>query len=142
MGKKVSNPPPPLGVDERPAPPLRRPPRQWLANYTKRRPKIMHTVEFKFVPGDKVKDIVTGYVGIITSGTIYINNCVSYSVQSPMQEDGTVPKRQFVDEAQLELVDAVLVVEESSPSGGGEPPETGPEMPLMDLSVPDGQDSI
>jgi len=52
-------------------------------------------VEFKFELGQKVRDMVTGYVGTIISRVEYMNGYIRY---------GLADNLLYVDEDQLELV--------------------------------------
>jgi hypothetical protein len=56
--------------------------------------------------GDKVRDTVTGLVGIITGVHQYITGCARASVQPPAQPDGKVPDAYGIDVLTLELVEA------------------------------------
>ena len=52
---------------------------------------------------DKVKDIVTGFTGIVTSRHEYLNGCARLNVQPKINKDGTLPKSATFDEPQLEI---------------------------------------
>lgn len=75
--------------------------------------------EFKFGLGDEVKDEITGFKGIITCRTQWLNNCNTYGVQLTKLKDGETRKREGFDEPQLELVKA-KVHKESRKTGGPE----------------------
>lgn len=53
--------------------------------------------------GDKVKEKITGFEGIVTAKTEWINGCVRLSVQSPKLKDGKPLEVQWFDEGDLEL---------------------------------------
>jgi len=54
--------------------------------------------------GDEVKDMVTGFKGIATSITTYINGCRRIGVQPPMGKDGKYPDAWHIDEPQLSII--------------------------------------
>lgn len=64
------------------------------------------TFKAKFGLGDKVKDTVTGYVGIIVSVSFWLNGCVQCGVKAPIDKDGKVLEAEWFDDQQLELVKA------------------------------------
>jgi len=61
-------------------------------------------VNFKFKLGDRVKDTITGFEGIVGSRTQWITNCNTYGLQSEKLKDGVPQDRQHFDEPQLTLV--------------------------------------
>lgn len=75
--------------------------------------------EFKFNLGDKVRDTITGFTGIVTLRSQWLNNCNTYGVQPTALKDGAPQERQHFDEPQLELLDE-KVVTESRITGGPE----------------------
>ena len=77
--------------------------------------------EFKFDVGSKVKDIITGFNGIIIYRTQWLNNCNTYGVQPTELKDGKPLDREHFDEPQLELVEE-KVVKPSRATGGPERP--------------------
>lgn len=70
------------------------------------------------VLGDKVKDRITGLVGIAVGKNIWMNGCVQYCVKPPMKKDGTVVDGVWVDEEQLVVV-GDGVCSKPKPTGGG-----------------------
>ena len=72
--------------------------------------------------GQKVKDEITGFVGIAICRCEYLNGCVQYHVSPPVDEKGNVRKDEWFDAAQLEVIDDGVVkpeiVEEKPRSGG------------------------
>ena len=46
----------------------------------------------------EVKDIITGFKGIVTGKTTWANGCVRYAIQGKMDKDGKVPDLQWADE--------------------------------------------
>ena len=68
--------------------------------------------EFTFRLGSKVKDKVTGFVGIVVSRIQHISGCDSYWVQPPMdpsmplkQGESSIPKPEHFDEPRLTLLE-------------------------------------
>jgi len=54
--------------------------------------------------GDKVKDTVTGLIGIATSRCIYLNGCDHIGIQPPADnKTGRVPSIVWVDVPQVEV---------------------------------------
>lgn len=59
--------------------------------------------QFKYELGVEVKDILTGFRGIVKCRTQWLYNCNTYGVQSTELKDGDVPKDvQYFDEPQLQ----------------------------------------
>lgn len=63
---------------------------------------------FRFSNGDKVKDIVTTYDGVITGRADYLNSCNRYGVESCKLKDNKTIELWF-DEDRLALVEADFV---------------------------------
>lgn len=72
----------------------------------------------KFSLGDEVKCSVTGFRGVVTSVTEYLNGCVQCGVQAPLGKDGKWGENYAIDESQLVLVKAAKVKVEKKPVGG------------------------
>lgn len=60
--------------------------------------------EFEFNLGDELKDEITGFVGVCTSRTQWLNACNVYGLQPKELKDGKPQERCHFDEPQLELV--------------------------------------
>ena len=60
---------------------------------------------FRFTLGDKVKDDITGFEGIVTRRTQWLNNCNTYGVQPTQLKDGTPQSPESFDEPQLKIVE-------------------------------------
>ena len=72
--------------------------------------------------GMEVRDRVTGFQGIITARTTYLNACSRLTVSPPVAEKGTLPDSQFFDEPDLVLVgNGVYVPPEPKPVRTGGP---------------------
>lgn len=78
--------------------------------------------------GDKVKDRVTGYEGIVICKTEYLNGCDQCGVKCSILKDGMPQDAVYVDAAQLEVIEAKAVSsykkEDNSPSGSQEIPRS------------------
>lgn len=62
-------------------------------------------VDFKFNNGDEVKDIVSGFTGIIDCSSIWLNGCTRYSVQPKVKKGETdKPDSIWLDEETLEKI--------------------------------------
>ena len=78
-------------------------------------------VKFKFNNGEEVKDLVSGFTGIIDCCAIWLNGCVRYSIQPKVKEGEThkKPDSIWMDEQSMEKIsDGVNSVIESAPTGG------------------------
>jgi hypothetical protein len=79
---------------------------------------------FKFKNGDNVRDVVTGFTGVIMGRTQWLNGCVRYCVQSKVLKDGAPNDFNF-DEEQLELTGAArIIINKPVPTGGPRPDAT------------------
>ena len=59
-------------------------------------------VEFKFENGEEVKDVVSGFTGIIDCVSLWLNGCRRYSIQPKMKEGETSkPDSIWMDEESL-----------------------------------------
>lgn len=68
----------------------------------------MSTPTPKFQNGDVVKDVVTGYTGMIIATTLWLNGCYRYVIQSQTlhKETGKPIENESFDQNQLELLEA------------------------------------
>lgn len=60
--------------------------------------------------GDEVKDLVSGFRGIATASSSYLNGCDRIHVQPPIKKDGKHPDGLWVDEPQLKVLKKKKVV--------------------------------
>ena len=68
--------------------------------------------------GDKVKDNVSGLIGIATEKHEYLNGCIQFTVQAPFdKKTGEMPAWKL-DEEQLEVADKKKVKIKKSNTGG------------------------
>ena len=84
--------------------------------------------------GFTVKDQISGFTGVVTAKTEWLNGCIRYGVQSRELNEGIPLKSQWFDEDDLVVlpgVDQVVLnapLTEGatlSPTGGPRPMETG-----------------
>ena len=75
--------------------------------------------EFKYQLGSKVKDIITGYTGIVRSRTQYLTGCNTYGIQNTeLQKDGSMSKWEYFDEDLITQVGKTVILKEREPTGG------------------------
>ena len=70
--------------------------------------------------GDKVKDTVTGFAGIVVSKIEYLNGCMRLGIQAKMNKDGKIEEAQYFDIEQIKIVGKNLKVKKT-PTGGFHP---------------------
>lgn len=58
--------------------------------------------------GCKAKDVVTGFTGILTAKTEYLNGCVQYDISGRAKPDGGEARVMSVDAEQIKYVAAGL----------------------------------
>ena len=72
--------------------------------------------------GDKVKDTVSGFIGIATAKHSYLQGCDRISVQPSIDKDGKLPEVQAFDEPQLKVLKAKKVIRKKGSKPGGPMP--------------------
>jgi len=77
--------------------------------------------EFKFALGSEVKDLITGFSGVIVARTQWLYNCNVYRVQPKDLKEGAIREAGQFDEPQLELVQAPVVQERRTTGGPDRP---------------------
>ena len=77
--------------------------------------------------GQKVKDVVTGFEGIVTSRCEYMNGCVQLSVAPKVnpKEKWVKPKEKWFDESQLRVLVKKPIFKLSRNHGKSEDPGGG-----------------
>ena len=75
--------------------------------------------DFLFDLGSMVKDRITGFTGMVTHRSQWLNNCNTYGVKPIDLKDGVPREAVGFDEPQLELVSA-SVYEPNQSTGGPE----------------------
>lgn len=73
--------------------------------------------------GERVKDTITGFQGIVTARCSYLNGCEQLLIQSQkLDKDGKVIKGEWIDEPQLvvleEPIEPIKKVKKEKPGGG------------------------
>lgn len=97
-----------------PLPPIRRvpalnPPTPFPGPPPQKAENTMQTTT-KINLGDRVKDKITGFYGIVVAITHWLNGCVRVSIQpEKLEKDGKIPDSQAFDEAQLVVVKRAAV---------------------------------
>jgi hypothetical protein len=77
---------------------------------------------FKFELGEAVRDVLTGFTGIVATQSRWLTGCNTYGVKPLELKDGVPMDRVYFDEPQLELVKASQfeeAEETSEPDPGG-----------------------
>jgi len=69
--------------------------------------------------GDKVRDKLTGFEGIVTARIQYIYGCIQYEVKPTIDEDGNQRKHDWIDENQLEIIKDNGRTKKDKPIHGG-----------------------
>lgn len=78
--------------------------------------------------GDVVEDKVTGFKGIVTVVSEYLNGCCRMGVQPRVDKDGKVPDSIYVDEPQLRHVEEKPELVGEQKTGGPRPdPQRAPD---------------
>ena len=80
-------------------------------------PEFCHRNSSGIRLGDKVRDEITGFEGIVTLRSQWLNNCNTYGVKPTTLKDGVPQERQHFDEPQLVLLEERLFGE-SRDTGG------------------------
>jgi hypothetical protein len=66
--------------------------------------------EFYYKLGATVKDVVTGFKGIVTGRVEYLTGCRQYMVAPKMKEDGTLMEPRWYDEDRVQVDGKSLVL--------------------------------
>jgi hypothetical protein len=67
--------------------------------------------------GEKVRDKVSGFVGIATSRVEYLNGCIQYGVRGKVDKDNKAPEAIYVDQEQLEIVSKGISIKKKATGG-------------------------
>ncbi|MEG1502257.1 MAG: hypothetical protein RR370_02600 [Synergistaceae bacterium] len=74
--------------------------------------------DFDEMMGKEVKDIVTGYTGIVTGKITWLFGCNQYGVMAKVATDGSVKESSWFDEGRLEVIgEGIRPQEVSAPTG-------------------------
>ncbi len=73
--------------------------------------------------GSKVKDKITGFIGIATTETRHLTGCDRYGVTPTMDKDGKLGDTKWFDEMVLEVLkeDYVVIEQGEKPGAGADP---------------------
>ena len=55
--------------------------------------------------GSTVRDIVTGFKGMVVSEIKYLSGCLQYGVKAKVGKDGKVSEVEYIDVGQLEVIE-------------------------------------
>jgi hypothetical protein len=61
-------------------------------------------INHKFNLGDKLKDSVTGYSGVVVGITKYATGCIHYGLQSDRTKENKPQEWEWFDESRMSLV--------------------------------------
>jgi hypothetical protein len=76
--------------------------------------------------GDKVKDEVSGFVGIAVCATDYLSGCRRIGIQAVTKDNKSPADWVYIDETQLIVMKSKIVKEKSKKKGGMRPdPDRG-----------------
>lgn len=67
--------------------------------------------------GSKVKCVVTGFKGVAVSRVEFLNGCIQYCIKPKQGKDGKYPEGEFVDEAQVEVINDGLNIKKKKTGG-------------------------
>lgn len=72
--------------------------------------------------GDRARDTITGFEGIVVAETMWIHGCRRLTVQpEKLTKDGELPKVETFDENQLTPVEAKVHTDSAHGTGGPRP---------------------
>lgn len=76
--------------------------------------------------GWKVKDKVTGFTGVVTAVTLFLNGCRRVCIQPAVGKDGKMPSDGWFDEPQLDRVGRTAIKSDRIRKAGGPLPTSIP----------------
>jgi len=83
--------------------------------------------DFKFELGQKAKDKITGFEGIIIGRADHLTGCNTYGLKPKVDKDGKVVSAEWFDEGTLTIVGKGITIEEvKAPKRGGSLSENPP----------------
>lgn len=77
--------------------------------------------------GDEVRDTISGYQGIVTAVSEFLNGCVRCGIQSQKLHEGKPIETYWIDEPQLELVKKNKIKIKPSTKDNGGPMSSTPK---------------
>lgn len=78
-----------------------------------------NSTDFNFHLGDKLRDTITGFIGVVICRSQWIHSCNVYTLQPQSIKDGKPSEKAYFDEPALELITEKTVTE-SRLTGGPE----------------------
>lgn len=66
-------------------------------------------IKFKFSNGDRLKDVITFYEGIVTGAACYITGCNQYLITAMPKDKFSDAERVWIDEGRLVLMQSQAV---------------------------------
>ena len=84
----------------------------------------METYKTKFKLGDEARDTITGFAGVITCITFWLNGCIRIGIQPKELKDGKPINSEWIDEQQVELIEKNKKEDGGKKSGGPKPNPT------------------
>ena len=76
--------------------------------------------------GKQVEDTVTGFCGIVTAVTDYLNGCTRVTVEPRIKDDGSLPEPQYFDVQQVLVVGSGVASRDGGAAIGGPPRRDAP----------------
>lgn len=70
--------------------------------------------------GDKAKDNVSGFTGIVVARCEWLNGCVRLTIQPPVGKDGKLPDSGTFDEDSLFVLKTKAVADKVKTTGGSQ----------------------
>lgn len=74
--------------------------------------------QFKFELGCKVRSLVSGFTGMVTSRSEHLNGCDRYWVQPPVDKEGKLPDGCWLDEGELDVIEPPVLKPQNQERGG------------------------
>lgn len=79
--------------------------------------------------GDRVRDKISGFQGIVTGRTEYLNGCARVVIEPEELHDGQIIESRYFDEQQIQVIEAGVIARGDMTTGGPRvntpPPKTG-----------------
>lgn len=76
-------------------------PDKYSFNYFRR---MFMREKLKVELGDEVKDVVTGFKGVVFGITVFLQGCRRIGIQPPVDKDGKLADAHWFDEPQIEVI--------------------------------------
>ena len=74
-------------------------------------------IKFEFKPGDIVRDVISGFVGVVFYRTGWLYNCNTYGLKEKDPKEKRPGELYQFDEPQLELMDKEIIEEDNGTGG-------------------------